>query len=186
LYIDEAHATGLFGHGGAGLASGRNGVKLIMGTFSKAMGSFGAYVACSDVMRQYLVNFCSGIIYSTALPPPVLGAIDAALDLIPQLDEERLQLQQMALSLRESITRLGFQTLPGCTPIIPIITGADESALALASYLEDSGMLAPAIRPPTVPDGTARVRLSISTAHTKDDIDLLLQCLKSWAPGAVS
>lgn len=186
LYIDEAHATGLFGHGGAGLASGSNGIKLIMGTFSKAMGSFGAYIACSEVMRQYLVNFCSGIIYSTALPPPVLGAIDAALDLIPQLDENRLQLQEMGLSLRESIVRLGFETLPGCTPIVPIITGDDESALALASYLEDNRILAPAIRPPTVPDGTARVRLSISTAHTKEDIELLLQCLKNWAPGAVT
>ena len=90
LYIDEAHATGLFGPEGFGLAAAHKGaVDVAMGTFGKALGSFGAYVACNTTLRDYLIQRCGGLIYSTALPPPVLGAIDAALELLPQLEKER-------------------------------------------------------------------------------------------------
>jgi 8-amino-7-oxononanoate synthase len=154
-----------------------------MGTFSKAMGSFGAYVACTNLMRDYLINFCGGLIYSTALPPAVLGAIDAALDVVPDLHEQRSRLASMSLSLRQSIKELGFQTLDGSTPIIPIMLGADKDALELSQYLEQHQILAPAIRPPTVAEGTARLRLSITVDHAPEDIAHLVDCLKRWKPG---
>jgi len=183
LYVDEAHATGVLGEHGQGLACGGSRVDIAMGTFSKAMGSFGAYIACTNLMRDYLINFCGGLIYSTALPPAVLGAIDAALDVVPDLDQERSRLASMSLSLRQSIKKLGFQTLDGSTPIIPIMLGADKDALALSQYLEQHQILAPAIRPPTVAEGTARLRLSITVDHVEDDIAQLIDCLKRWKPG---
>jgi 8-amino-7-oxononanoate synthase len=183
LYVDEAHATGVLGEHGEGLACGGDGLDISMGTFSKAMGSFGAYVACTNLMRDYLINFCGGLIYSTALPPAVLGAIDAALDVVPDLHEQRSRLASMSLSLRQSIKELGFQTLDGSTPIIPIMLGADKDALELSQYLEQHQILAPAIRPPTVAEGTARLRLSITVDHAPEDIAHLVDCLKRWKPG---
>jgi 8-amino-7-oxononanoate synthase len=181
VYVDEAHATGVLGEHGRGLAYGA-GVSIAMGTFSKAMGSFGGYVACTNVMRDYLINFCGGLIYSTALPPAVLGAIDAALDVVPELDEERGLLACRSVMLRHSIRKLGFETLDGSTPIIPIILGMDKDALDLSQYLEQHQILAPAIRPPTVAEGTARLRLSITVDHTEDDIARLIDCLRHWQP----
>ena len=97
LIVDDAHATGILGEGGRGLSGEAN---IVIGTFSKALGGFGAYVACSDTLRDYLINRCSGLIYSTALPPPVLGAIDAALDLVPSLDAERAHVAKLAERFR--------------------------------------------------------------------------------------
>lgn len=180
VYVDEAHATGLFGNNGMGLTSGLSIPGVVMGTFGKAVGSFGAYVCCPTVVRDYLINFCPGIIYSTALPPAVLGAIDAALDLIPEMDAERRNLQENADTLRESLRQMGFNTGNSSTQIIPILIGASSSALSLSAYLEEAGFFVPAIRPPTVPEGTARLRLSLSTVHSKDQIDSFLNVLRKW------
>ena len=97
LIVDDAHATGILGEGGRGLSGEAD---VVIGTFSKALGGFGAYVACSDTLRDYLINRCTGLIYSTALPPPVLGAIDAALDLVPSLDAERAHVASLAERFR--------------------------------------------------------------------------------------
>ncbi len=180
VYIDEAHATGVLGSEGRGLSYDANGVDIAMGTFSKAFGSFGAYIACSNVMRHYLVNFCSGLIYSTALPPPVLGAIDAALDVIPSMNEERARLLEKSETLRNQLNKLGFSTGNSQTQIIPIIVGTDAEALSLASYLEECAILAPAIRPPTVREGEARIRVSLTAVHTDEHIDQLLSSLRRW------
>ncbi|HEY9712629.1 MAG TPA: aminotransferase class I/II-fold pyridoxal phosphate-dependent enzyme, partial [Chroococcales cyanobacterium] len=182
LYIDEAHATGVFGRHGMGLVTKEHGVDLVMGTFGKGLGSFGGYIACSSIIRDYLINFCPGIIYSTALPPAVLGAIDAALDLIPgpEMDAARAQLLEQSEDLRVKVKKLGFDTAQSSTQIVPLIVGADKSAVSLAAFLEEHGVYAPAIRQPTVPADSARVRLSLSSKHTAEHIDLLVDLLRRW------
>lgn len=176
LYLDEAHATGVLGPKGmglSGLAPGR--VDLAMGTFSKAMGSFGAYVAGSKALIDYLVNACSGFIYSTAPPPPVLGAIDAALDLVPTLEAERAHLQALGQRLRRGMADAGIDTLASTTQIVPAVVGAEAAALEAARRLEAEGVLAVAIRPPTVPKGSSRLRFALSAAHSGADVDRVIE-----------
>ncbi len=178
LIVDDAHATGILGEGGGGLSGGAD---IVIGTFSKALGSFGAYVACSATLRDYLVNRCGGLIYSTALPPQVLGAIDAALDLIPAMDEDRAYVARLARRFRASAQALGYDTGGSATQIVPLVAGAPEAALALSDRLRKCGYWATAIRPPTVPAGTARVRLAFTRAQLESDIDLLLEALAETA-----
>ena len=174
LIVDDAHATGILGEGGRGLSGGAD---IVIGTFSKALGSFGAYVACSEGMRDYLVNRCSGLIYSTALPPPVLGAIDAALDLVADLEGARAHVAGLAARFREEAGALGYDTGASSTQIVPVIAGTTDAALQLSARLREAGFWATAIRPPTVPQGAARVRLAFTAAHTEADIDRLCAAL---------
>ncbi len=178
LICDDAHATGVLGEGGKGLSEGAD---IVIGTFSKALGSYGAYVACSNLMRDYLVNRCSGLIYSTALPPQILGAIDASLDLLPRLDAERAHVAKLAAHFRKEAHALGFDTGASATQIVPVIVGETDAALALSVKLKRAGFWATAIRPPTVPDGTARLRLAFSAAHTIRQVDDLLEFLSQTA-----
>jgi 8-amino-7-oxononanoate synthase len=178
LIVDDAHATGIMGEGGSGLSGGAD---IVIGTFSKALGSFGAYVAGSATLRDYLINRCSGLIYSTALPPPVLGAIDAGLDLIPGMDTERAYVARLAARFRAGAKELGLSTGASSTQIVPVIAGSPEAALVLSGRLREAGFWATPIRPPTVPQGTARVRLAFTRAHNEADIDLLLEALKEAA-----
>lgn len=179
LLIDEAHATGVLGPGGAGLCLGQ-AVDLVMGTLGKACGAFGAYVACEAPLAEYLVNCCSGLVYSTGLPPAVLGAVDAALELIPQLDAERERLQANAAFLRRALQAQGWDTGASTTQIVPVVVGASDGALALAGWLEEQGVLAVAIRPPTVPTGQARLRLALSALHTRAQLEWLVTLLGRW------
>jgi 8-amino-7-oxononanoate synthase len=178
LVVDDAHATGIVGEGGRGFSQGAN---IVIGTFSKALGSFGAYVACSASMRDYLINRCTGLIYSTALPPPVLGAIDAALDLLPGMDADRAHVAQLAARFRAGAQALRYDTGASSTQIVPLIVGTPEAALSLSEYLRAEGFWATAIRPPTVPKGTARVRLAFTTALADSDVDRLLEVLTVMA-----
>lgn len=181
LIVDDAHATGILGPRGRGLSDGAD---VIIGTFSKALGSFGAYVACSEMMRDYLVNRCSGFVYSTALPPSVLGAIDAGLDLLPDLDRERAQVAGLAARFRKEARALGFDTGASFTQIVPLVLGTADAALGLSKALRSAGFWATAIRPPTVPQGTSRLRLTFTAAHTDEDLDRLLAALAHAAgPG---
>ncbi|MFT5175108.1 MAG: 8-amino-7-oxononanoate synthase, partial [Gammaproteobacteria bacterium] len=173
LIVDEAHATGVLGEGGMGLTVGKS-IDVTIGTFGKALGSFGAYVATSSKIREYLINCCPGFIYTTALPPTVIGAIDAALDLVPTMDKERLRLQQNAQKVRRTLQQQGYQTGASCTQIIPVLIGDEQQTLALSQRLDGAGILATAIRPPTVPAGGSRIRLALSAAHTQQHIDRLL------------
>lgn len=179
LVCDDAHATGVLGEGGRGLSEGAD---LVIGTFSKALGSFGAYASCSAAMRDYLVNRCTGLIYSTALPPPVLGAIDAALELLPALDAERAHVTALAQRFRERAAALGYDTGASSTQIVPLIVGGAHDALALSARLAEAGYWATAIRPPTVPNGTARLRFAFSAAHTGQQLDALLDALGKKSP----
>jgi 8-amino-7-oxononanoate synthase len=182
LYLDEAHATGVLGPGGMGLAGTvPGGVDLAMGTFSKALGGFGAYVAGSRALCDWLVNRASGFIHTTALPPTVLGAMDAALELVPGLVAERTRLHAHASRVRSALARLGIDYGPSTTQIVPAIVGTEAAALALATRLRGTGILAIPIRPPTVPNGTSRLRLALSAAHTAADIDRLIAALTQAA-----
>ncbi|RJP94002.1 MAG: 8-amino-7-oxononanoate synthase [Desulfobacteraceae bacterium] len=179
LIVDEAHATGVLGHSGMGLACGHD-IDLVIGTFGKACGSFGAYMACSHQLREFMINCCAGLIYSTALPPSVIGAIAAALDLIPSMDAERVSLQENAAYLRRSLQEMGWETGPSSTQIVPIMIGEEAEALALAQWLAENQILAIAIRPPTVPEGASRIRLSLSALHRRSHIDRLIDVLRQW------
>ncbi len=178
--MDEAHATGVFGNNGMGLVSKPSQTTVVMGTFGKGCGSYGAYIACSNQFRDFLVNFCPGIIYTTALPPAVLGSIQAALALIPSMVLERQLLLKTASSLKYDLDQIGFNTGSSASQIICIHTGSSELALSLSQYLEDNNIYAPAIRPPTVPENTARIRLSLLATHKDSDIEHLLQTLRHW------
>jgi 8-amino-7-oxononanoate synthase len=174
LIVDDAHATGILGEGGSGLSGEAD---IVIGTFSKALGSFGGFVAGSETVRDYLVNRCAGVIYSTALPPPVLGAIDAALDIVSGMNAERAHVANLAARFRLGAHAAGLDTGNATTQIVPVILGTPEAALAMSLRLREAGLWASSIRPPTVPPGTARLRLAFTVAHTEADVDRLLDVL---------
>jgi 8-amino-7-oxononanoate synthase len=183
VYLDEAHATGLFGENGYGLACGfKEGV--VMGTFSKAIGGSGAYIACSNQVKRYLINKCTGFIYSTAPSPAAIGAATAAWKLIPQLNKQRTYIQHLGTTLRQACQGLGLNTGLSSTHIIPIVVGSEENAISLKKHLLNNGLLSSAIRPPTVPPNTARVRITLASTHTEENITRLISALESWKPTA--
>jgi len=145
-----------------------------MGTFSKALGSFGGYVACSKILKEYLINRASGFVYSTSLPPGVLGAIDAALDLVPDMDSQRSKLHHHAARLRDALNAHGIETCNSSTQIVPAVLGGVAETMDAASLLEDAGILGIAIRLPTVAKDTARIRFALSAAHSNEDIEKVL------------
>lgn len=179
LMVDEAHATGVLGPHGMGLTCGK-GVDIAMGTFSKACGVFGAYIACSEKIREYMINCCSGFIYSTGLPPAVLGAVDAALDLVPEMDAQRAGIHSKADRLRKALCAMGRSTGDSSTQIVPVLVGEEKEAMACSEFLESKGILASAIRPPTVPEGESRIRLSICALHTDAHLKQLIDALLAW------
>ncbi len=173
LMIDEAHATGVLGATGAGLAEALGlsaGIEIHMGTFSKALGSFGAYVAGSAPLIDMLHNRARAFIYSTALPPPVLGAMQAALAIVRQEPEPRDYLLEQAALFRQRLQAAGLDTLESETQIIPVLVGDNRRSLEFAARLRQIGLMAVAIRPPTVPAGSARLRFSLSAAHQPTDL----------------
>jgi len=173
LMVDEAHATGVLGHRGAGLAAAlglTQRVEVHMGTLSKAMGSLGGFVAGDRRLIDFLHNRARSFIYSTALPPPVLGAIAAALDIVTQEPERRRYLLTEAERFRHTLTQAGFDILGSETQIVPVLAGDNARTLRLAARLRQRGVMAVALRPPTVPPGRSRVRFSLSAAHTSEDL----------------
>ncbi|QYO68328.1 8-amino-7-oxononanoate synthase [Leptolyngbya sp. 7M] len=180
LYLDDAHAVGVLGQAGMGLAAHRAGVDLVVGTFGKAFGAFGAFVTCSRKLCDYLINCCPGFIYTTALPPAVIGAIEAALLLMPTLESERQFLRQQSNRLRTELQALGYDTGASSSQIIPVLLGTEEKTLSLSRWLDKQGILATAIRPPTVAAGTARIRLALSSCHTPEHLDSLVAAICIW------
>lgn len=183
LFVDDAHAVGVWGENGLGLTHGISGIDMVLGTCGKAFGGFGAYLLCPSKVRDFLINYCPGFIYTTALPPAVVGAIEASLELIPQMDKRRKQLHDHIRIMRRGIEDAGFSTGQSESQIIPIIVGAEQDALELADYLKKEGFLATAIRPPTVPKGSARLRITLSSGHTNRHIKEFLTVLNSWSNG---
>ncbi len=185
LFLDEAHASGVFGENGSGLAgeAAREKNCICMGTFSKALGSYGAYVSCSAEIREILVNKSSTFIYSTALPPGVCGAISAAVKLMQtdEFREIRKNLLGNAIKLADEIRRLGFDVGKSASPIIPVIIGDEDDTVRISQSLMDEGIMALPIRPPTVPNGSSRLRISINSAHSPDDLERLLLAIAKFA-----
>jgi 8-amino-7-oxononanoate synthase len=180
LMVDEAHATGVLGPKGAGLADAlgfTQRVEVHMGTFSKALGSLGGYVAGDQRLIDYLHNRARSFIYSTALPPQVLGAIGAALDVVTQEPERRRYLLSEAESFRETLTQAGFDLLGSETQIVPVLVGENARTLEFAGRLRERGLLAVAFRPPTVTPGRARVRFSLSAGHARGDLAVARQAI---------
>ncbi|MBL7068372.1 MAG: 8-amino-7-oxononanoate synthase [Candidatus Omnitrophica bacterium] len=169
LMVDEAHATGIFGRNGSGVVEEEGlaeEIDLIMGTFSKALGSFGAYLASSKKMVDYLVNSCRSFIYSTALPPGVIAANLAGLELIKEEPFRRRTLLENAGYFRKGLEKCGFET-KGSSQTIPLIIGEAKKTIALGERLQERGYWALPIRPPTVPAGESRLRFSLNYNHTK-------------------
>jgi 8-amino-7-oxononanoate synthase len=181
LLIDEAHATGLLGSDGAGLAQfqGVHGrVPLVMGTLGKALGSFGAFVCCDTLLRDHLLNTSRGFIFSTALPPPVIGAALEGIRLARAEPWRRGRALALADRLRDA---LGQPHRPSA--IVPVPVGADTAAVRLAEALQSLGYDVRAVRPPTVPEGSARLRITTG-AHLDDtQFDGLLQALLTTVGG---
>ncbi|MFT8470955.1 aminotransferase class I/II-fold pyridoxal phosphate-dependent enzyme [Acetobacter persici] len=177
LCVDEAHATGILGPDGKGIADGQADV--IIGTFSKALGGMGAFVASSSALCRWLVNKGSGYIYSTASSPLVLGAVEAALDLLPQMEATRQHVAALAERFRQHMKAAGLETGPSSTQIVPVVVGREQTALALSRKVEDAGFLAIAIRPPTVPPGGCRLRVVLHGNHTEAQVDQLAEVMSA-------
>jgi 8-amino-7-oxononanoate synthase len=180
LIVDEAHALGVLGPGGRGLCAEAGVVPdVLIGTLGKAFGSFGGFVAGGVSLRAFLVNRARTFIYTTALPPPVAAASMAAARLLagPEGDERRALFHSNARLLAEALSPLGRPTPPPRGGIFPIIVGSDERALAVSRGLAEHGFFVPAIRPPTVPEGAARLRITISSDHQPVQIQALAQAL---------
>ncbi len=177
LMVDEAHATGIFGRNSSGIVEEKSltsEVDIIMGTFSKALGSFGSYAATSRLVRDYLVNTSRSFIYSTALPPAVIAADIAALDLVRKESYRREVLLANASYFRTKLQQNGF-SVRGQSQIIPVITGENDRAGSFSRHLMEKGYWVLPLRPPTVPEGEARLRLSITFDHTKEILDEFLE-----------
>ncbi|MGI4775580.1 MAG: aminotransferase class I/II-fold pyridoxal phosphate-dependent enzyme [Janthinobacterium lividum] len=182
LYLDEAHSTGILGEYGYGLSTTLDMSRIsyvVMGTFSKAMGVCGAYVACSHQIRDYLVNKCIGFIYSTSLSPMVIGAATKAWQLIKDLHQERKELLEKADILRNNLKKSGLDIGQSSTHIIPIILKKEGIVLNLQQKLLEYSILVSAIRSPTVPPGSARIRIALNIGHNDCEISALTNCLKS-------
>ena len=186
VMVDEAHATGVLGARGAGLVDAlslHERVTAQMGTLGKALGTFGAYVAGSRALIDLLVNTARTAIFTTALPPAVAAAADAALTIVEREPERRAALRRNAAHLRAGLLALGFE-VPGeaDSHILPVMVGDAESTMALSSALLDRGVFAHGIRPPTVPEGTARLRATVMATHSEAELDAALRAFAALAP----
>ena len=181
LLVDDAHGIGVLGPQGRGsvLEAGlsEDEVPVLIGTLGKAVGTSGAFVAGPALLTDYLVQKARTYIYTTAMPPALAMATCASLDRIEADDSRRAHLNQLIDHFRSGAEQLGYELMPSKTPIQPIMVGDNHAALALSQALETQGLLVTAIRPPTVPEGQARLRVTLSAAHTRENVDQLLSAL---------
>jgi 8-amino-7-oxononanoate synthase len=183
VMVDEAHATGVLGPHAAGLVDAlglHDAVDIRMGTLSKAVAGLGSFVAGSAMLRDFLVNSARSLIYSTALPHAALAFDLAATRHIRAHPAAGATAIALARRLRQGLTDRGFDTLGSSTQIVPCVTGDEHSAGSLAAFLRERAINAPAIRPPTVPRGAARIRFSIHAGLDTRDIDEILDAVDAW------
>ncbi len=180
LVVDDAHGTSVMGPRGRGTIEhfGLEGRPIVqMGTLSKALGGLGGFVAGGRDLIDYLINRARPFIYTTALPPALAAAATAALDVVEAEPERREKLWALRRRLHDGVRKAGFDSLNSESPIIPLLVGNAAAAVALSEALLERGIYAPAIRPPTVPDGTSRIRLSVTAGHTPEQIDRAVEAL---------
>jgi len=181
VMVDEAHATGVFGVTGAGVVS-KHGlgdrVFVQMGTLGKALGAFGAYVAGSRPLRELLINRCRSFIFTTALPPAIMAMAIAAIGLIEREPERRERLWENCRFLSDGLKRLGFGLNDCQSPIVPLIVGDAESCMELSQRLLEHGVFVQGIRPPTVPPGTSRLRITVMATHERRHIEKALEAFQ--------
>ncbi|WP_455366432.1 8-amino-7-oxononanoate synthase [Kaarinaea lacus] len=182
LMVDDAHGLGVVGEQGRGTVNLYNlstkEVPVLMGTLGKALGSFGAFISGEEDLIEYLIQEARTYIYTTALPPAIAEATRTSLKLAQQDQWRRDKLTSLINRFRDGATQLGLQLMESSTPIQPLIIGDNARALTLSQQLFDHGFLISAIRPPTVPANTARLRITVSAAHEEQDVDLLLSQLE--------
>jgi 8-amino-7-oxononanoate synthase len=183
LLIDDAHGIGVLGEHGRGSFS-EAGLKiasnnLVMGTLGKALGVFGAFVAGSETMIETLIQHARSYIYTTALPPAVAATVQTSLSIVQAEDWRRQKLNELINQFKKGAAQLGLDLMPSTTPIQPILFGSAAAALTASQQLRDQGLLVTAIRPPTVPEGSARLRITFSAAHETEHVDRLLSALES-------
>ncbi len=181
LIVDEAHATGTLGNNGRGaveMLGLENKVPVQIGTFGKAFGSFGAYAAGCKLLTEYLINRARSFIFTTALPPAVCAVSSKAIDLVQQHPELRQKLKNNIAFLRNGLRNIGFNVSDDPTPIIPIIIGGADRTMEFSSRLLQNGIFVSGIRPPTVSEGTSRLRLTVTAAHTRDMLEKVLDTVK--------
>lgn len=180
LYVDDAHGFGVLGEHGQGTL---NHFKLkspriiMMATLGKAAGVAGAFVAGEQVVIDYLIQKANSYVYSTPAPPALSATLSASVNLIEQGDHLRLHLRTLIAYLKDNLNCRKWQLMPSDTAVQPLVVGGNHEALALSEYLQSCGVLVPAIRPPTVPVGTSRLRISLSAAHSIEDIKKLIKVL---------
>lgn len=181
LMVDDAHGFGVLGPGGAGSVAqaglDTDAVPVLMGTLGKALGCFGAFVAGSEALIETLIQHARSYIYTTALPPALAQATRVALRLARTESWRREKLQALVARFRAGADQLGLPLLESVTPIQPLIAGSAERAVAWSAHLERCGLRVPAVRPPTVPDGTSRLRIVLTAAHEEAQVDRLLDAL---------
>jgi len=185
--VDEAHATGALGPGGRGALAeaGLEGhVDVIVGTLGKALGSYGAFVTCDRQMADYLLNAARTFIFSTALPPPAVAGALAALDLLEERPRRVQRLAANAAALRDELEREGFDLHGSRTQIVPLIVGDATLAMSICEAALGRGVFAQAIRPPTVPQGTSRLRLAVMASHREEELRLAARTLAQEARAA--
>lgn len=181
LMIDDAHGLGVLGPEGRGTLAVQGvdpaSVHIQMGTFGKALGVAGAFVGGSRELVEYLVNFARHYVYSTHMPAAQACAVSKSIELVRAADEARAHLGQLIARFRQGVQAQGWRLGASATPIQPLLVGESRATLQLAERLRDRGVWAGAIRPPTVPVGTARLRITLSAAHREHDVDRLLDAL---------
>lgn len=182
LMVDDAHGLGVVGPGGTGSVGlaglGSADVPVLVGTLGKGFGTFGAFVAGDAPLIETLIQQARAYIYTTALPPAVAEATRASLRIVREEGWRRERLQTLVARFRAGAEQLGLPLMPSDTPIQPLVVGGAEAALATAAALRARGLLISAIRPPTVPEGSARLRITLSAAHTEAQVDRLLAALE--------
>jgi 8-amino-7-oxononanoate synthase len=180
LIVDEAHATGVFGPEGRGAIAEEARPPCVLAsvhTCGKAFGSAGAFVACSEVLKQFLVNRARSFIFSTALPPYLAAQVSASINIVREADDLRARLHSLAAALQAQLRAQGWNTGNSASQIVPVILGSNELALATAARLQRACFAVRAIRPPSVPEGTSRLRLSLNARLSFEDLQRLTQAL---------